>query len=242
MLFEFECPRCNGSSCEIHSEESTDPIIRKGFHHFAHSPGLAINELIFGQRLPKVYLVCKSCPSSYNDRSYVHCPHCDVFHSGNIFDTFGNWHGLVCPDCGGTIPAIENTTATALRKATSPLSKLIQQSANNSYVERKRLSQSSRRQQLAPSSENTQKPNYALAGFLFGSCMFLVSMIFVGGAAVMLQFEMETILWGTALVLALNIAGGAYFGFAMHSRLEKKGNPESHLNVRKMLEEKEPLE
>ena len=239
MVFEFECPRCKGSLCEVHSADSTDPIMRKGFHHFKHTPSLAINELVLGQRVPQVYVICKSCPDSYKDRSYIHCSHCDVFHSGSIFDAFGNWHGLICPDCGEAIPAIENTTATLLRKVASPITKIVGPMNKRSYIEKKKLSQTNKRLLLANPDAASQRPKYALAGFLFGLCMFVVTMIYVAASAVALHFETETILWLSAGALVLNIAGGAIFGSAMYFKLEKKGNPELHLNVREMIEAKD---
>lgn len=44
--------------------------------HYILNPGLAINELILGQRVPKITPEDKSSEKPRVERSYVPCPHC----------------------------------------------------------------------------------------------------------------------------------------------------------------------
>src|SRR5688500_7376547 len=73
--------------------------------HWIVNPGLAINELILGQRIPKVTLIEKNSRRPLAEKSFVPCPHCHTIHSGLKWTVqnktaFGNWFGLYCDHCG----------------------------------------------------------------------------------------------------------------------------------------------
>ena len=53
--------------------------------HWILNPGLAFNELILGQRVPKLSLVDKTSDKPLLERSYVPCPHCDEIHDHRIW-------------------------------------------------------------------------------------------------------------------------------------------------------------
>lgn len=44
--------------------------------HWILNPGLAINEVILGQRIPQVTLIDKTSNASLIERTYVPCPSC----------------------------------------------------------------------------------------------------------------------------------------------------------------------
>ena len=80
------------------------------------NPGLAINELILGQRVPKIMLIDQISDKPFMERTYVPCPHCDTYHDGRTWSqqnntAFKNWFGLYCPNCGDIIPCIRNWTS-----------------------------------------------------------------------------------------------------------------------------------
>lgn len=84
--------------------------------HFILNPGLAFNELVLGQRVPKIMLIEKNSRLSLVERSYVPCPHCHTLHSSMKWShqnktAFGNWYGLYCDHCGGIIPCVRNLTS-----------------------------------------------------------------------------------------------------------------------------------
>ena len=81
--------------------------------HWMINPGLVINELILGQRVPKVTLEDKESNKPRIERSYVPCPHCEKLHDSRTWSTqnntgFKNWFGLYCNNCGKIIPCLIN--------------------------------------------------------------------------------------------------------------------------------------
>lgn len=94
--------------------------------HWLLNPGMAVNELVFGQRVPKVMLEDKTSPLPRHERSYVPCPHCETIHDGRTWSLqngtgFKNWFGLYCPSCGGIIPCLTNFTSFIILAVTYPL-------------------------------------------------------------------------------------------------------------------------
>ena len=47
--------------------------------HWILNPGLAFNELILGQRIPKITLIDKTSDAPLMERQYVPCPHSTQF-------------------------------------------------------------------------------------------------------------------------------------------------------------------
>ena len=93
--------------------------------HWILNPGLAFNELILGQRVPKLYLVDIESNKPRIDRNFIPCPHCDKIHHGRTWGTkktaFKNWFGLYCPDCGGIIPCVRNIFSLLILIVTFPI-------------------------------------------------------------------------------------------------------------------------
>ncbi|WP_274475683.1 hypothetical protein [Mangrovimonas aestuarii] len=89
------------------------------------NPGTAINEVVLGQRLPKISLVDKTSIKPLAERSYVPCPHCNTLHDGRTWSTqngtaFKNWFGLYCHECGGVIPCMTSLTSYIVLGLTYP--------------------------------------------------------------------------------------------------------------------------
>ncbi len=235
MLFEFECPKCHGSLCEIHGEGCSDHLLSDAYKGWRTSTTFAISELLLGQRMPLQILICKSCPEATQGRSYLHCPGCDSFQSASIFDPFGNWHGLICPDCGGSIPCNENEIAKAIREIGERIPNTKRIGKRDKYVAIKKLSANNRRL-LLENPDNVPKPNYLLMGVAFGGILFLVSAVSLAAMTFFLHVPVTAALYALGLTLIVTIAGGAFFGYGMNNALEKKGDPQLHLNVRQMIE------
>lgn len=92
--------------------------------HWVVNPGLAFNELVLGQRIPKVTLIDKTSNAPLMERQYVPCPHCHTIHSSSVWPRkamFGNWFGLLCPTCDGIIPCLWNYTSLLLLAITFPI-------------------------------------------------------------------------------------------------------------------------
>jgi uncharacterized protein (TIGR02996 family) len=99
----FLCPGCG--SREASCWDLRNPLIL----HWALNPGLAVNELVLGQRIPRVMLTCRGCHSQY-----TRCADCRAFLSLNeppFTRGFGYWFGCRCPRCDGQVPLLRNFTA-----------------------------------------------------------------------------------------------------------------------------------
>jgi ssDNA-binding Zn-finger/Zn-ribbon topoisomerase 1 len=104
--------------------------IRKWYHplmlHWIINPGLAINDLILGQRVPKIYLIELDSKKSMVEKTMVPCPHCGSLHPSLKWSNFNglafkNWFGLYCDQCGNTIPVLTNLTSLILLVISFPL-------------------------------------------------------------------------------------------------------------------------
>ena len=87
-------------------------------------PVVIFNELIVGQRLPKLTLIDKKNDKSRTKRTYVPCPHCETLNDSRLWANgivFGRWFGLVCPSCHEIIPCLWNIFSLAILAITSPL-------------------------------------------------------------------------------------------------------------------------
>ena len=92
--------------------------------HCILNPGLIVNELILGQRLPKVTLIDKESDKPFFERCYIPCPHCETLNDHRLWgkrNTFGHWFGLVCPSCHEIIPCLWNIFSLAVLAVTFPL-------------------------------------------------------------------------------------------------------------------------
>jgi hypothetical protein len=81
--------------------------------HWIINPGLAFNELVLGQTIPKVMLIEKEGERPLFQRSLIPCPHCNTLHSGLKWTAknktaFKNWFGIYCDHCSGIIPVQRN--------------------------------------------------------------------------------------------------------------------------------------
>jgi hypothetical protein len=94
--------------------------------HWMINPGLAINELVFGQKVPRIMLIERNPEKPLSEKSFVPCPHCNTLHPGMKWSAqngtaFKNWFGLYCDQCGKIIPCAWNITSLLILAATFPL-------------------------------------------------------------------------------------------------------------------------
>ena len=104
----FPCPDCGENS--IYPFEAWWWKI--GIIHFACNPGLCINELLLGQRIPKNLHLCKTCNAPFNkEKQYVKCVHCNTMINSYILcGKFGlaRHFGVFCPSCEKPLPVYIN--------------------------------------------------------------------------------------------------------------------------------------
>ena len=92
--------------------------------HWVLNPVIMFNELIFGQRLPKVTLIEKKSDKPQLERSYIPCPHCETLNDSRLWakgNAFEHWFGFVCPSCHQIIPCLWNIFSLAILAITFPL-------------------------------------------------------------------------------------------------------------------------
>jgi uncharacterized protein (TIGR02996 family) len=97
----YDCPACHGDTIRARWDVKNPMIL-----HWVINPGLAVNELLLGMRVPKVMLFCQAC-----HLATIRCPVCRRHHSSEIVKPFGNWAGIRCPDCLSPIPTLRNALA-----------------------------------------------------------------------------------------------------------------------------------
>ncbi len=141
--------------------------------HWVINPGVAINEVFLGQRLPKVMLIDKTSKAPLAERSYVPCPSCGELHDARLWsklNAFGHWFGYVCPACKQKIPCLWNITSLLLLALLSPIWLPIKH-----YYERDYLAFEAVRceQQRASLSKSLSKYVWVKLGLYFSVFMFL---------------------------------------------------------------------
>ncbi|MGN6401674.1 MAG: hypothetical protein ACTHMD_14560 [Flavisolibacter sp.] len=140
--------------------------------HWILNPGLAINELFLGQRVPKVSLIEKNNNKSLAEKSFIPCPHCNTIHPGLKWTTqnktaFGNWFGLYCDNCGGIIPCLRNLTSAVLLIVTFPFWIWFVKSWKTKWLETQKQKFSS------PLKLTIPEYNWVTQGLSFGFFMFV---------------------------------------------------------------------
>ncbi|HVK61331.1 MAG TPA: hypothetical protein VM432_07265 [Bdellovibrionales bacterium] len=183
--------------------------------HWVLNPGLVFNEIVLGQRVPAVHLIDRDKTKPLMERSFVPCPTCNHIHDGRLWAKkagFGNWFGLVCPNCKEKIPCIWNVFSLLVLALTFPIWMPIK-----ARFEKTALEWQVRRLNLNTHSQlPTEKEFSAIKlSLAWGSCMFLAFTIgpILSGQATMQLLVRNLLGWGL---------GGLMFGFAMKYVLTRK--------------------
>ena len=120
---DIQSPAMTGPQPKLEDLE-TPPLYSFGMWMIFLNPLMAINELLFGQRLPKESLAYPNDPQPLVERAYVPCPHCKTLHPGMFWSgrhAFGHWLGPQCPSCFKRLPAQWSLTSMLLLVVTAPL-------------------------------------------------------------------------------------------------------------------------
>jgi len=145
--------------------------------HWVLNPGLAINELIFGQRIPKINLEDTSSDKPKIERSYVPCPNCHEIHDARTWASkngtaFKNWFGLYCHKCGEVIPCLTNVFSFIALAITYPIWGWFKNNLKETWLQK----QPNRYQNL--DIESIPNPyegkGWIKQGLMFGLFMFII--------------------------------------------------------------------
>lgn len=177
------------------------------------NPGSAINELIFGQRVPRISLEDKTSDKPRFERTLVPCPHCNTLNDGRTWSTqngtaFKNWFGLYCPACGHIIPCLTNGLSFLLLAVTFPIWGWFRKGLKARW-----LAQQPRRYEdidVESISNPFDQKGWMIEGLGWGALMFLIMSIAFP------YFDGESIAWKTLLLgLIICTIGGLGFGYSM---------------------------
>lgn len=140
--------------------------------HWIINPGLAFNELVLGQRIPKVTLIDKTSDAPVMERQFIPCPACDALNDARLWskgNTFGHWFGLICPKCYEKIPCLWNITSLILLAITFPIWIWLKIWGEKKWLERekRRLSEVS-----IGGLPEASKINWLKMGAIYGALMF----------------------------------------------------------------------
>lgn len=197
---DYKCPCCNESNFTRWGV--SHPLMI----HWVVNPGLAINELALGQRIPKLQLICKKCDGAVIDRSYIPCPSCKVLHSTRKFsrrDGFWRWRGASCPSCEARIPCMWNVFSIIILVLTSPLWYLPYRLIFANRPLKPLFSDSS--------PNNAQKPVTRKVWFLMGLFWGVLMWLIMSLVPALKNSDMEQAFIGVPIWLI----GGLCFGFFM---------------------------
>lgn len=176
--------------------------------HWIINPGIAFNELVLGQRIPKVTLVDKTSDAPLMERQYVPCPECNALNDGRLWskgNAIGHWFGYVCPECHGRIPCLWNITSLVLLALTFPVWIWLKFYGEEKWLERERGRFAKVESSGLP---EVKKTSWFKMGMAFGVIMFCIMTfprIFLN------QLSPDEI----ALHAVIWLAGGLFFGLAM---------------------------
>lgn len=194
--------------------------------HWIINPGLAFNELILGQRVPRVTLIERNSEKSLAERTFIPCPHCNTIHPALKWTpqnntVFKNWFGLYCDKCGNTIPCLRNLTSLILLGLTFPVWIWFTKSWKRKWlsIQREKFSK--------PLNLTPPEYNWVTQGLRWGFLMFLIIDVLLplinGDDFKLLNFLFGIIIWTFA---------GLFFGFIMKKFFYRRVSGPSQGNTR----------
>ncbi|WP_421859314.1 hypothetical protein [Oceanicaulis sp.] len=177
--------------------------------HWRLNPGLVINELVLGQRIPRLTLIDTQSEAPLAERQYIPCPHCQAMNPASVYSKapMGNYAGLVCLDCGGEIPTVKNVLTWLVLMISWPLWAPIKQRVAPAMLakQRAKLLQHTPVSEQAPTRSTVSGLKLGVMfGLLMGLFFFVKAMVDGGGYS--------DALTSSAIGGAL---GGAVFGVTM---------------------------
>jgi hypothetical protein len=194
--------------------------------HWIINPGLVINELLLGQRVPKIMLIEKDSSKNLQEKTKIPCPNCGTLHSGLKWSTrnnaFKNWFGLYCDNCGKTIPCLTNLTSLLLLGLTFPIWILFKDKWKNNWLQK----QPDRYKNL--DLENVPNPfegyGWVRQGLFWGLFMYVFTTLMfplIDGEGITLR--------KTLIGIPIWTIGGLVFGYTMKI-INGKNKPKTQSN------------
>jgi hypothetical protein len=204
----LNCPVCAGA------ELVTRPYTQGEVTNWRWNPGLVINELALGQRIPIDVLMCPTCDLPEYERLYVFCASCGTPNRPTALKRFGNWSGLGCPGCGADLPCLRNVYAEGLTRMTSPIWRPLYLSWRRHNGPRQPS-----RARISTTMKTPSRP-FLRAGIRFGVGTWILACALPAG---LMWTWSHNLRWDYIVQMTvLSIVAGTVFGLAMHHRLGRK--------------------
>lgn len=181
--------------------------------HWILNPGLVVNELILGQRVPKISLEDKTSDKPRIERALIPCPHCETLHDGRTWSTengtaFKNWFGLYCTNCNNIIPCVINVWSFLILAITFPLWGWSKKRLKNNWL--KNQPQRFKNIDIEKLPNPFDKKAWVKTGLNWGFFMFII-MTFLFPYFDGTEITLKKVLLG-AIIWTI---GGLFFGFIM---------------------------
>lgn len=187
--------------------------------HWVLNPVLAINELLLGQRVPKVTLEDKTIDKPRVERAIIPCPHYKTLHDGRTWSIengtdFKNWFGLYCTNCGNTIPCLTNGLSFLILAIVFPIWGWFRKGLKEKWLKKQPKRYENSVIQSIPNPFD--KKYWIKTGLLWGAFMFLIMSIGLP------YFKGNEITWQTLLLgLVIWTIGGLGYGHMMKLFINK---------------------
>lgn len=187
--------------------------------HWMLNPGLVINELILGQRVPKLSLIDKTSNKPRFESSFIPCPHCETIHDDRTWSAangtgFKNWFGLYCPNCKQIIPCSTNIFTGIILILTYPLWGWFRKSLKVKWLKKQPDRFKMINTPTTPKLIN--KKGWIVMGLTWGALMFLTMTFgfpfFMGEEVNLEDISIGLVIWSIA---------GLIFGYTMKVFLNK---------------------
>lgn len=187
--------------------------------HWMLNPGLVINELILGQRVPKLSLIDKTSNKPRFESSFIPCPHCETIHDDRTWSAangtgFKNWFGLYCPNCKQIIPCSTNIFTGIILILTYPLWGWFRKSLKVKWLKKQPDRFKTINTPTTPKLIN--KKGWIVMGLTWGALMFLTMTFgfpfFMGEEVNLEDISIGLVIWSIA---------GLIFGYTMKVFLNK---------------------
>jgi len=185
------------------------------------NPGLAINELVLGQVIPKIMLIEREGNKPFNQRTFVPCPHCGTMHNGLKWSSknktaFKNWFGLYCDHCKEIIPVHRNFTSLLVMITTYPIWGWFKSSLKQNWLEKQ--PERYKKATLEILEEKNPTSGWLITGLYFGLFMF-VAMVIVYPLLIGKKIDLQSLVVGIPLWMIMGLA----WGYTMALWTNKKG-------------------
>lgn len=193
--------------------------------HWILNPGLIINELILGQRVPKITLEEKTTNKPRFERGFIPCPHCETLHDSRTWSTqngtaFKNWFGLYCNTCGKIISCLINVFSLIILIITFPLWGWFKSKMERAWLEKQPERFKNIKLEKVPNPFD--KKSWVKTGLGWGAFMFIM-MTIIHPLYDGTEISLRTILLG----IVIWTISGLLFGYSMKSFFSKTLNKQS---------------